>query len=270
MKYKRLFRLELKHSYHASGACTDFALVPVANTAATLRRQRMRMRTSPAGLEVIVELKADDAPVAPIANTTVLQFGLQLQNRAFVQYTDVPAISALTAQQQLDGDKKWRLFTNDGLASDAYELTATELVTSRTQIPDYQRSWAVVNIVLNSQVTDQAPTYTVSFSPPTAVWRYYVLTEPTAANYQVVDGGAELSFSKTDLLAEAQPDELSQRLLDQYPDAAAWLFEADTPLPYTQLGRKNLNLQKDGATVIEHLPVPTSNSRGIQVIKTFV
>lgn len=274
MNYERLFRLELHHEYHNNGLCNDFELRPTAATASRLKRQRMRLRTFGHGLEVLVETKSDQSLFIDLGTGISLEFTLHQTNSEFERYSTVPALTALTAQEIADRKTKFRHYDTSTLAANEYVLsTPSELVIPIADSLPYGSAWAVVSVALNASITDNigtAPTYTIPFTARTETWKYYVLTEPTSADYQLEDGLAEFTFNKIDATVEVSPDILTQRLLDAYPDASMWRFESSTELPYTQLGRKHLNLRKDGALVIGHLPVPASTDRGVQIVKTFV
>ena len=273
MKFTRLFRLELRHDYHANNRCTDFDLVPTAATQKRLKQQRMRLRTFGYGLEVLAEITASDELFIDLGTGIELEFLLLLRNPAFVQFTQLPTLTPLTTEEQANGSQKWNAYSTSTLGENDRAMPHSELLTSRTEAPAYSRAWAVAQVALNSNITNNigsAPTYTITFSARSETWKYYLLTEPTSADYQVVDGLAEVSFSKTNMTQEPTPDQLSQRLLTQYPDATTYLFESSLPVAYSQLGRKHLNLRKDGALVIEHLPVPANGQGGVRIVKTFV
>ena len=273
MNYTRLFRLELRHAYHANGLCTDFELQPTPATAKRLKQQRMRLRSFGYGVEVMAETTVGPTLLIDLGTGIELEFLLLLKNPGFVQYTQLPTLTALTAQEQADGQKKWHAYSTAALGANDRAMPHSELLVDRVDAPVYSRAWAVAQVALNANITGVLgipPTYTITFGAREETWKYYLLTEPTAADYQVVDGLAELNFAKTDMTQEAMPDALSQRLLTQYPDATTYLFESDLPVAYSQLGRKHLNLRKDGALVIEHLPVPANGQGGIQIVKTFV
>ena len=273
MIYQRLFRLELLHEYHAHGVCSDFEIVPTAATATRLKQQRMRLRSFDHGLEVVAETTPANTLFIDLATGVQLEFLLKLSNNAFVQYTQQPTLPALSTEDQELGRKNWLLYSNETLAANEEALPQSEYIVEAENVLNYAGAWGVVRIALNSNITNNIgtpPRYTVSFSARSETWKYYLLTEPTAANYQVEDGLTEVTFSKTDMSAEASPDSISQRLIDQYPDATTYLFESSAPIAYAQLGRKHLNLRKDGALVIEHLPVPVNGQGGVRVVKTFV
>ena len=273
MNYTRLFRLELRHEYHANGFCTDFDLEPTAAAAKRLKQQRMRLRSFGYGVEVLAETTATQELFIELGSGIELEFLLKLRNPAFVQYTQLPTLTALTTEERQEGKQKWHAYSSATLGANDRDMPHAELTASRTEVPQYSGAWAVAQVALNSNITNNIgtpPTYTITFAARSETWRYYLLTEPTAADYQVVDGLAEVSFAKTDMNVEPSPDTVSQRLIDRYPDATTYRFESSAPVAYSQLGRKHLNLRKDGALVIEHLPVPANGQGGVHIVKTFV
>ena len=274
MEYLRLFRLELRHPYYQNGLCSDFDVLPTASTETALKRQRMRVKNFGYGIEITAQASNATTQFIPLGSNLELQFTLHLRNADFVLNSTVADLPALTADDVQNQRQYYRQYSNENLLAAATGLESIDLLASREQSIELGRAWGVLTIQVNDVLKatlGTPPTYTVDFSGRTATWKYYLLTDPTSANFQVQDDGTEpISFSKIDVGAEALPDNLTQRLLDTYPDADMWRFESTAPVTYTQLGRKDVNLRKDGALVIEHLPVPTANDRGIQIIKTFL
>ncbi|MEO7999752.1 MAG: hypothetical protein ABI852_20030, partial [Gemmatimonadaceae bacterium] len=89
ISFPRLFTLEVTHSYYED-RCRDFAFVLDEASRRLAGRGRLVMRERDGVLHVLYEQGEDGAPIPSLAGET-LRIGLRLQNRAFLNFTQLPA-----------------------------------------------------------------------------------------------------------------------------------------------------------------------------------
>jgi hypothetical protein len=109
--------------------------------------------------------------------------------------------------------------------------------------------------------------YFITFNAVSAIWKYYLVTDPEVKDLFIEDkGNPALQFKKLEL-QEDTPDPVGMALQANYPNAGLLLFESSTPVPRQSRGRKNIQLIRDGQTVIQHLPNPAAENQEIRIIK---
>jgi len=109
-----------------------------------------------------------------------------------------------------------------------------------------------------TQVSTNPLKFRISFKPKAVRWKYYVLTNSTNLNFQVVDAdkvGLPLVFD-----AAPQPpkptDIVANGLLNQYPGTTLLSFVSATSILCQQEPKKTIQLKLDGSQVGGALPNP--------------
>jgi hypothetical protein len=95
VSYKILFAADIEHEYYADKKCTDFSIVPSAETAMMMKNMQLLCKT--VGNKLIVLCRVNDNTVPADANKPLVQissdakfvFYMQLENPVFSVYTNI-------------------------------------------------------------------------------------------------------------------------------------------------------------------------------------
>ncbi len=103
--------------------------------------------------------------------------------------------------------------------------------------------------------------FQVAFAAKQARWKYYIIADGSATNFQIEDKGTSpIKFSPanwTDLNQQPDPmDGMAQTLAAQYPTMQRFRFVSDDPVPCRQMARKSIQLRCNGHQVMGNLPNP--------------
>jgi hypothetical protein len=132
----------------------------------------------------------------------------------------------------------------------------------------------VVEITIDSAFYTAPPSFSLSFSSKNQSLEYYIVanqySEAEFDQLTVLDAGFteesrdEINFSRV-LPADFTTTELDPALLG--PDTAQIaLFRSQVPLPRQALGRKKIQLHKNGDVLIPHLPQPGAGAANSTLI----
>ncbi len=89
--YSFLFTVELLHKFSASQACTDFTIIPSAQTASVLEGHKMLVKQYDNKLFAWVQVDESGKPFILPEQGMQLTFFLQLNNSLFFNYTNLPS-----------------------------------------------------------------------------------------------------------------------------------------------------------------------------------
>ena len=261
-QYMPLLTLNISHSYYEDSCCMDFIIEPTPECEKVLKGHRLSIKKSIGGIQVIAATEGN-APFITPDQFFNLEFLLKLEDSSsFVNFTTLGTITAGSVY----------VFSNDGLtAAGSKELAVGE--RARTDLPDPSDKsvFGVIQFVDNaslSKTLTSSTTYTLTFVPKTVYWQYYVIAKAGVTDILVEDALSEITFTKTDLNANPDDtDRMAQMLALQFPDEQRYLFKTTAELTYSETGRKNIQLKKNGYVLIPHMANPSIDDDGKKIIK---
>jgi hypothetical protein len=115
--------------------------------------------------------------------------------------------------------------------------------------------FGIIEITKNNNTTQA---FRIEYAKSTAVWKYFVVVRDgnDPEDYSIDDQGNAVPFTAQNPSASDQMT--INALLNNLPDGEVVLFVGQSPIPYTELKRKDIQLIKDPSTiVINHLPNPS-------------
>lgn len=89
-RYKSILKLETRHEYYTSGLCADLTFSPTAETASLIANRRLKVRYSPAGLEVFAPLDRDGNFVIPLEENLAFGWLLKAESEDFFRISELP------------------------------------------------------------------------------------------------------------------------------------------------------------------------------------
>lgn len=102
---------------------------------------------------------------------------------------------------------------------------------------------------------DNEKNFQINFTARQARWKYYVITDVNSLTPTIKDQEGTITFIPDDAIN--QPDEISIKLAEQYPEMHLNRFISDSPIPCRQTTRKAIQLQLDGEKAVDALPNPS-------------
>ena len=197
---------------------------------------------------------------------------MQLNNLALASFTqldpDYDAVQSLYA------------FSNDDLTSPGI----AEMTPSLMQRAEFNQGgmakepisfgadkvFGVVKIYNNGSLSTanilQTSEFQIRFPVKQQVWKYYLITAKNGSSspFSIQDKDANISFSQSDI---EPSDRILSLIQNRFPTSQPLLFQSEQPVPCQAMGRKNIQLLKQGHNQpwISHLPNPP-NHHGCQVI----
>lgn len=257
MKYRSLFSVSLEHDYYADGKCPDFDVAPLEETRRLVKNHRALLRTSAAGLEVLVPVDTNGRAFLEFAPETEFVFCLRLVNPAFATFTQLESIMELAAP----------VFSNVASDDSAEDL----LPISRNRYPRLPTGvFAMAGIRHRSPPGPLPATpfrYRIRFTARRAHWSFYCVSNMPGerGDLAIVDlgngeAGQELVFgtnNRKDLSAEPDPsDRIATELAKRFPELRRMRFVSDTAIACRETPRKRLELQLEGQRLLGPLQNP--------------
>lgn len=255
IEFAPLFTLEAEHAYYG-GRCPDFDFWTPEPTARRLAGARLLAKQREAQLAVFHE-----KGFAPLADGTVLRFGLRLVNPWFANFTALPfppgEALALYRNDGLDValDGPLTLMLDPAVAEDAELMRA--------------RLFALAEITVDDALYDaaQPPAFNVMFAARAEQLSYYVVARGYSQGefnqLQVSDAGfntdsrPEIVFDRvaaSELTGEA---DLSHTVLGG-GGAMVTLFRSRDPVARQEKARRRIQLARGSQILIPQLPQPAA------------
>lgn len=115
--FRTVFELSVLHNFYSDLRCRDFSLFPVSDTARLMRNHTMLFRNNENASRVLILADELNLTAArPVASGEGMVFAMKLNNPGFSCFTN-----------EYPSGKKIFLFTNEGLAPGATELSRKEI-----------------------------------------------------------------------------------------------------------------------------------------------
>lgn len=256
MNYKLFFDIQIKHQYFEPESCEDLVIHPSQETARIFKGQHLIVKKTNVGIQVLIPLDEKGNIKVNLSKEDVMSFLIFPSTAGFSAYTDLSA---------LDEGEVFS-FTNLKLTKSAKELKWS--MVKENHVHQGFSCLAKVDIhptgyLLNE--ADHPKIYTLTFNAQSIKWKYYFLSTNGNTNLSIEDKQKEILFEQEQLEAQTS-DNIGKSLVEGYPSANILLFESKTPVPKTQLARKNLQLLRNGHIVIHHLPNPSVHDGGVKII----
>ncbi|KAA3661435.1 MAG: hypothetical protein DWQ10_04525 [Calditrichaeota bacterium] len=89
ISHKLLFSLNIKHDFYTDQRCNDFLLTMTPETQQLLNKHRCIPKFHTNGINVFMQVNADNTPLLPFQDGSTFDFTLRLQNTAFGWFTDL-------------------------------------------------------------------------------------------------------------------------------------------------------------------------------------
>lgn len=179
-RYQQLFSVAVMHEFYAGQAVPDLRYVPAAPTAELMRRERLLLRTTAAGMELWRELADADAPVLAEARM-LLRFEVLSGDPLMRFYTALPLAAPLRftnrlpgadrAEQQLQPVKWARRARRDGLVNQMHE-------------PLFRLD---IDFLPAADVGAAPPRWRVALASRTLHWKYFFSGALAAKQLNIVD-----------------------------------------------------------------------------------
>ena len=90
LNFKKLFKLEVMHSFYKDTKCPDFVIVPSEETASLFLKLKIKWVATDNGIVALYQSKDElGTPFSPITSAVRFSFGLQLKVPHFTNYTEL-------------------------------------------------------------------------------------------------------------------------------------------------------------------------------------
>lgn len=273
MSYKQLFQLSILHEYYQNQVCPDFSIEPTNECSKLLRGHRLILKNKVNGILVIAPVDSEQKSWVELADNLRFTFILKLQNKDFINFTDIDWKS-LDDIYQFSNEKN----TQSGVS----DLERTRTSLSDRRLPKGQNIFGIVDIYNNDsmlKVLNQGSEYKITFKAKKQHWCYYLVTDSltNGDEFSIEDKDTtretEIKFTRIASTEAGNTDPIFSTIKQQFPDSQQYLFKSESEIACQEAGIKNIQLNKkksgssDSAMWIEHLPNPLNNN-GIQVINT--
>lgn len=265
MKYLPILKLTMKHDYYESGYSSDFSIVEDKATQQILLNYRCILKRQATGIVIYQTVDSDNKPFINISAKAVFRFHLHLNNTEHALFTDLERFSTVEKNES-------PVFTNKGLSSStANPDNELKLITAELQKKD--RAFATIEVHINNSIKpelniNEATHYSISFTAKSALWEYYFLTNKdndglgNQITYSISQNAEQDNNNQPIIFVEKAPpsQDISRRLLNDYPDTKIVYFVSDKPVHCQQLPRKNIQVSIDGERLMDNLPNPSLNN----------
>ena len=264
MDYVPFINITLLHEFFESETMPDFRLYPTEATQRVLDGNRIIFKEKPDGFKTYIQVNAGGFPYVSLDPYSVLSFWMVLENTDAPYYTLLPDFvdfMILTLDNKSD------------LIGPVLGILMTPIEEVEHEIPTETEVKALINLYSPNAFPIDGENFhqiDIIMQSTFRTWAYYLITDDTVGDYQLIDTTVIepfLSFTKTDLIATPDPaDETALLLATQYPGSHLYRFTSDTAVAYREKGRQFLQLQKDGASLIDNLPNPDIHSNGVKIL----
>ena len=255
--YKTVFSITLDHDFYIDRRCPELAIQATPACRELLAGRRFITKNKLNTFSVIAPFNGDE-PDFDTQDRTVFSFTVQLLKPNFMLFTDLAVL----------GDSRPYRFVNTA--------SQTELQIINNE-PDFVENGSFATIEVDSalvyaDLTQGPKEYYYRFVPVAEPWRYYLVTNYEGNNFELEhdpqDADLPLTFTKNTLDdANTEDDPFAQSLVRRYPDAMRYLFTSTTAIPYREQGFRDIQIKKDGAVWLTHLPNPHCQDNGVRLIQ---
>lgn len=252
MRHRRLFDLRVRHAFFDGGACPDLRLAPRTwqpDGARALARHRLLALPRPDGLEVVVEVGADDTPTIDLTNLQ-LGFDVAITGPDFAHYTELAV---------------WRNFPRPLYRGTSPAGGTLALASAATDHPNGVAATVEIAGISAAWLT-APPNFFLDLPARAAHWAFYLLTtRPNGLPPEIKDGEAAraLAFERTLLAPDAAlaaDDPVGHRLLAQNPDRRCFRMISDRPIACRRAPVRQLALYLGDELLLRELSNPSISS----------
>lgn len=255
IEFAPLFTLEAEHAYYG-GRCADFDFRTPKPTVRCLAGARLLAKQREAQLAVFHE-----KGFAPLAEGTVLRFGLRLVNPWFANFTALP----------FPPGEALALYRNDGLNAVLDGPLTLMLDPAVAEDAELMRAglFALVEITVNDALygAAQPPAFRIAFAARAEPLSYYVVARGYPQNQfnqlRVSDAGfntdarPEIVFDRVSASELTGAADLSPAMLGG-SGAMVTLFRSRDPVGRQEKARRRIQLARDSQILIPQLPQPAA------------
>lgn len=251
MKYQEFFSIELEHASY-----DDFPLPlvidAVKETHAWIKKNGLVVKNKQNGIKLMAPANLELNPKAG----EQLTFLIFPNTSDFSLCTDMDHVSR---REMLE-------FTNKPKKRETYYPLACSVAELTSDRYRGYKPVAIITLMVNQLKLKNAPIpYKASFTAQKYKWKYYFVVQSDTQDLVLEDRQTEVVFTKKDL-SKSPSDELAPVLNQAYPEDKVFCFESKTSMLTRVKGRKNLQLKLQDQVLIQHLPNPDLNARGIRVM----
>ena len=251
MKYLEFFSIEMEHA-----AYEDVPLPVVMDadkdTHAWIKKNGLVVKGKQNGVKVMapsdLELEAKTGKQ--------LTFFIFPNTATFGLCTDMGALSRQEMFNFSNSTKKRNGF---------YPLACTVTELAKDRYRGF-KPVATLTLMVDQLKIKNAPIhYRASFPPIKGKWKYYFVVHSYEQKLSIEDRKGKVSFKRKNLRKNPS-DELAPVLTQAYPEDLVFCFESKTDMLTSVKGRKDLQLKMQDQVLIQHLPNPDLNARGIRIM----
>jgi hypothetical protein len=175
-RHEQLFSVAVMHEFYAGQPVPGLRYVPAAHTAELMRRERLLLRTTAAGMEVWRDRADDDAPAAP---RMLLRFEVLSGDPLLRFYTAMPLAAPLR-------------FTNRVAGADRSEPALRPVKWARRARRDglvnqLQEPLFRVDIDFQPSPNAEPPGWRIALASRTLHWKYFFTGALAAKQLNIVD-----------------------------------------------------------------------------------
>ena len=255
MRYSVLFQIEIVHPYFLD-ATADLIILPDAQTAKLLASQRFSIKRTTNGI-LILKVVNEAVLSLPMIAASVFVFTVFPTSNNVKELTDTSMVES----------GNMFLFSNEKISKGSLALTKSETL----QKGNYQNFPAMARVeIKGKEITSQPnglpPIYKVPFQSKKIKWKYYFVSNSHRTAIGIEARDSPFDFNEL-AISEDTSDKIINSLRINFQQDQIVVFESSTAIPYTSKPKKNINLMQNGAVLIKHLPNPTVEDQGIQIIK---
>ena len=254
MNLAELFSIALFHPYYADKRSQDFLIEPTPETDRLLKGHRLYWKNSTNRISIIATANEENKPFIALEEGLTFSFLLKQRSNRFIAFTELSDPTLASTYYYSNANR-----TTPGTA----EL---ELATEVPEGAPSTRDFGIIQVYNNGSLPtllDEPSEFFITFEERKERWRYYILSHKTNPQFSIEDTTGTLTFAHE---CDLENDVTFEQIQKAYPGYNLLLFASQEALPFQEYARLGINLQEDGKTLIENLPMTAEGFHLINLI----
>lgn len=260
MRYLPLFDVRIRHPYHEGGRCTDFDIVPTADTLRAITNHRCLWRGFPDGGRVVAQVDSGARMFLPLEPAVDFTFDMRLTNTAFAMFTDLTDVQRHGSPVFTSADR--------GAPDAALRLTGGDARPGAPAVFARIRIHSAGEFAADHVLGDAPREFRVEFAPLAARWAYYFVTNlrEDLDDLEIASTASEplaprFTASRVALGESDARDPLVAELAADYSQLRRFRFLSDEPVACRDAPRRSLSLKRGEDSLVSPLPNPSIRNR---------